>query len=899
MAEKDMKDNSIYKYWGKARKLDDGSYDYHLLVYHCLDVAAVGKVWLEYSPFLQRAFHTDENYTKEESIAWILFFVALHDIGKTDLRFQLKVPESIDDFGNRSFLGSGLSLFDCKNYNHGPGGIYWFQKEFESILDIKKEPDEFDDSYRGIFDLFDSQDNKNWSAWKPWIESVCEHHGRKLLAENCTDLDYPSSMRKLMKIRIHDERKKIVHAFEFLFLKPIGLSISDLPPESSKMLSGFCSICDWLGSNSTDEHFSFSCEPVALNEYFNSKHEEAEAILHSTGLITKSKQYQGVKKLLKNESSPRQLQTKVEFLPVQQGLTIVEGPTGSGKTELALAYAWRLLGDNWADSIVFALPSQATSNGMLPRLDKLSGSLFEEHPNLVLAHGNARFNNYFSEIKNRTTSIQGDQDAAAQCCMWLSQSRKRALLGQIAVCTVDQVLMSVLPVRHGFVRQFCSGRSVLIIDEVHAYDQYMYGLLVEVLKNQRACGGSVILLSATLPGFQKEQLLRAWDSPVTEVSSDYPLITNVTTAGVRSIVLREDEYPLDSDMKTVKKQIEFSEKMLPSNELYSRISKAVKEGANVAVICNLVDDAQQIYQSLLSIIDDPSKVQLFHSRYTLKDRQKIEEKVVVQFGEDERRIRGMVLVSTQVIEQSLNVDFDWMITQLCPVDLLFQRIGRLHRFNLRNRSVEFSEAVCTVLAPENNFDFGTHELIYQNKRVLWRTLQLLIEEEEAIRFPFVYRPWVEDVYQEAPWINESQEVTESNKKFQNEIAFIKNLKSKMITESAMNPLDDNHSNAQIMTRDGEMSISIIPFIKSKIGTVLLSGEILEKINRDDKLETIYMNSVSIPYSWWKWMKAFVNEDKENNLWFRMEIGDSEEWERKLPVSVIKYSKKLGLRKESL
>jgi CRISPR-associated endonuclease/helicase Cas3 len=129
-------------------------------------------------------------------------------------------------------------------------------------------------------------------------------------------------------------------------------------------------------------------------------------------------------------------------------LAIVEAPTGSGKTEMALAYAWRLLEKGIAEGIVFELPTQATANKMYDRLTPLAVEIFKDHPNLLLAHGNARFNEKFIAIKKTAQSVQNEGEAWVQCCQWLSQSRKRVFLAQIGVCTVDQVLIAVLPVRH-------------------------------------------------------------------------------------------------------------------------------------------------------------------------------------------------------------------------------------------------------------------------------------------------------------------------------------------------------------------------------------------------------------------------------------------------------------------
>jgi CRISPR-associated endonuclease/helicase Cas3 len=168
---------------------------------------------------------------------------------------------------------------------------------------------------------------------------------------------------------------------------------------------------------------------------------------------------------------------------------------------------------------------------MLKRLESIASVLFPGgDANLVLAHGKARYNPDFITLQEvvRPHTAQAHEEALVQCAEWLAQSRKRVFLGQIGVCTVDQVLISVLPVKHKFVRGFGIGKSVLIIDEVHAYDSYMYGLLAAVLEQQQTAGGSAILLSATLPYQQRQQLANTWQPKASlEMQAPYPLITHL------------------------------------------------------------------------------------------------------------------------------------------------------------------------------------------------------------------------------------------------------------------------------------------------------------------------------------------------------------------------------------
>ncbi|HDY87050.1 MAG TPA: CRISPR-associated endonuclease Cas3'', partial [bacterium] len=370
-----------YKYWGKAKKPEsgkDGDASYHLLVYHCLDVAAVAAVWWDNSVSIQRSFSLNNLIKADKVRAWVLFFIALHDIGKFDLRFQLKSVKVWKTLNPEKTTDYNISYNQIKEYYHGPAGLYWLHHELDYILDRETENE---DQQNSMMFLFDDEDEV-WDSYHEWVEAVCGHHGHIIKSNHEGEFSLPFNVSELFSKQAKDDRKAFIKSLEALFLLPAGLSLMDEPPLPSNLLAGFCSISDWLGSSNNALNFSYVSEECDLMKYFNERYEkDASEIITTTGLISKPKIYQGVQALLKPEYSPRQLQTKVNLLPLASGLSIVEGPTGSGKTELAIDYAWRLINEGLADSIIFALPSQATANGMLPRLDELSGTLFHDHPN--------------------------------------------------------------------------------------------------------------------------------------------------------------------------------------------------------------------------------------------------------------------------------------------------------------------------------------------------------------------------------------------------------------------------------------------------------------------------------------------------------------------------------------
>jgi CRISPR-associated endonuclease/helicase Cas3 len=518
-----------------------------------------------------------------------------------------------------------------------------------------------------------------------------------------------------------------------------------MTPAARQLLAGFCSLCDWIGSNTSI--FGYRVPRLSPAEYLdwaNSRLAQ-ENPLPRLGLLTASLPYKGVASLLKPDEIPRGVQTKIEELPTGGGLTIVEAPTGSEKTEAALAHTWRLLESGTAESIVFALPTQATANAILGRACAFAERAYGT-ANIVLAHGNRNLHSGFRQLVDaaRPDNAQRQEEAGVQCASWLASSRKRVFLGQIGVCTIDQVLLSVLPVRHSFVRAFGLNRSVLIVDEVHAYDAYMNGLLSEVLRRQRATGGSAVLLSATLPSTVRRELFDAWGC-TTDETADYPVVWTASADTAKALSLPRDAQP---KKWTVDVELRNTAGAFPDADMLSRMIEVGKGGALVGVVMNTVDDAQRLTRQLRAAADE-IPVDLFHARFRLCDRQEIERAVIERYGRNADRSRGRILVATQVIEQSLDLDFDWLVTQLCPVDLVFQRLGRLHRHGRSSRPSGFEQPICTVLAPLEP-DYGLHALIYGDPRLLWRTEQLLASGDQIV-FPAAYRDWIERVYGDEGW----------------------------------------------------------------------------------------------------------------------------------------------------
>lgn len=865
--------NAFFHYWGKADEKYLREPKWHPLVYHCLDVAAVADSWWNASLPIQRTFLASFNYPKSlhhQLCAWVIFFTALHDLGKFDIRFQLKAPEALAAAWRLLEKNDhGISTNDIKGFDHGWAGFVWGRCEYRKWINI------------------DDQEYEARDQWQPWLNAVTGHHG-----------DFPENNMNGLALDTDEEiiqhdciaRKEFVTELESLFLKPAGLILKENPPACSlsgqHLLAGFCAVCDWIGSNT--DVFEYQYIDLDVKTYFERRCQKIQEtnVLKRFGLLENPETYEGVKKLLQPNDTPRGIQVEIDNLPMTSGLTLIEAPTGSGKTEAALAYAWRLLDHGLADSIVFALPTQATANAMLERTEALANKMFGT-ANVVLAHGKRNFSAEFTNLiaKGQRTTSQGKEEATVQCAGWLANSRKRVFLGQIGVCTVDQVLLSVLPVRHKFVRGFGLNKSVLIVDEVHAYDAYMHGLLGEVLRRQKETGGSAILLSATLPDGVRKKLFAAWGTRGIE-SPPYPAIWHAAqgVADCQTVPAKQLPNRHAAGIDCVKLRDAF-----PDEANVQKIIEAAKEGARVAVILNLVDDAQRLARLLRN--KTKIAVDVFHARYRYIDRQEKEAAVNNNYGRNAARTSGRILVATQVVEQSLDLDFDWMLTQICPVDLLFQRLGRLHRHE-RTRPIGFETPRCTVISVDGE-DYGTHKLIYGNTRVLWRTEQLLTDTDQVV-FPEAYREWIERVYQRDDWEDEPEAIFLDYDKY-SALQRQREKDAERLTTTTLKAFRDEDSRVTGLTRDSEMSLTVLPCLN---GGRFITGEEMKSFKDDELQEQLNLQSIPAPSSWKK-LLSDCRIDSEGNLagiWqLEMEVDELGDW-RSINGN-FRYSTDFGLEKE--
>ena len=454
-------------------------------------------------------------------------------------------------------------------------------------------------------------------------------------------------------------------------------------------------------------------------------------------------------------ADPAEFRERFGFLPneVQQamleavnnaqepGIFILEAQMGVGKTEAALAAAEVLAQRCGEGGIFFGLPTQATANGIFGRLlnwaQKQSDGL--EH-SIRLAHGMAQLNTDYLKLQQEPVPVEDDADDPEERVMvhqWF-QGSKQALLANFVIGTVDQLLMAALQQKHVMLRHLGLAGKVVVIDECHAYDAYMNCYLDRALNWLGEYRVPVILLSATLPAKRRTELVTAYlnrktlpDAPW-KTCRGYPLLT--WTDGKQ---VEQTGIPLHTPPRRVTME------SLTEEHLPEMLQNALREGGCAGVIVNTVRKAQDLAARLREELPE-FEVLVFHAQFLMPDRAEKEQRLMERIGKRSTPAQRdrLIVVGTQVLEQSLDIDFDYMITELCPMDLLLQRIGRLHRHPGRARPQPVQEARCAVLdTGTEEFDEGS-AAIY-GEWLLGRTRKLLPQE---VQLPADIARLVQDTY---------------------------------------------------------------------------------------------------------------------------------------------------------
>lgn len=716
---------------------------FHPLFCHLVDAGHVARALITgpvFRPVVER-FAEAAGCSPAVAEGWLPYLVALHDLGKCSGLFQAKVSELAEPL-----RAAGLFLYPEPGFRHEVLTFTW------------------------LLDHLIDDCHWNEESARTVASALRGHHG-DLGAE--TEAEEPEEMA----FQWDALRRELVEAVRQVFQPPPWQPVFRHHSAAGLLLAGLTVLADWLASN--EELFPLRWRGESWEDYIARSQEVAQAAVARVGLSGPLpwQPQPPFAAIWPRLASPRPAQRLAERLVqegMRPGLAIVEDQMGGGKSEAALYLAAAWLGEGAAGGLYMAMPTAATSNQMFGRIRDW---LRQHHPEAAvgvqLVHGTSWLVD--AAIPSAVPEIHGADEAGLQSFDWFLP-RKRSLLAPYGVGTIDQALRSVQHVAHGFLRLFALAGKVLIVDEVHAYDPYMNRILTLLLRWCGVLRVPVILLSATLPAARRAALAAAYapGAQLPDRSGDaapYPLLTLVDPEGT----VRElgpdiipfgdgagDSATLERKVRSITVRHHFG--LLDDPEGVAQcVATRAREGGCIAVIANTVDSAQRIYQALERLLprDGPEAVELllFHARFPAWRRQEIEEAVLERFdarstlpeGDPRRTVRPAraVLIATQVIEQSLDLDFDEMYTEAAPIDLLLQRAGRLHR---HFRPERVGPATFHIFWPSpENLDFGPTKNVY-HPYILLRTLQALAGAGDSmeIRLPDQIRALIEAVYSEDP-----------------------------------------------------------------------------------------------------------------------------------------------------
>ncbi len=697
--------------WAKARRTTGA---YHPLIAHMIDVGMVARaMWAHsFTPALRARAAAWLGLSEEEAQRLLAFWIALHDLGKATPAFQAKVEARREALEALGFPFDEVAISDRHGFAHGTATAQLLHP-----LLVERFPT----ARRRLPDV---------------ARVLGGHHGQWPKTVQDTKPQANGSSEAMWQ----EARKAIVQALYDLFQPPSTFRLPRPIEERNAFwtfLSGYTATADWIGS--MENHFPFVGDLFDVERYAEESARRAEKALVENGWAGWQPPQEVVEfSTLFAVSAPRPMQEEVIRLAERlhgPALVILEAPTGSGKTEAALYLADRLIARRGMRGFYVAMPTMATSNQMYGRVWEVLRRRYGEAIRPLLLHSQAQ---WMQDDHLPQLHLSEGQETAMR---WFLR-RRRGLLAPFAVGTVDQALLSVLKTKHFFVRHFGLSSKVLIFDEVHAYDTYMTTLFERLLHWLRELGATVVILSATLPQATRNRLLATYAAPDTRPPAiPAPALTWVEVNGspqVRPLPVLESQ------------RREVALETVEPETLPQRLEHELREGGCAAVLCNTVGQAQQIHAKLrqAAIVPDEDLI-LFHARFPFWRRQEIEHKVLARFGKgQEGRPRKAIVVATQVIEQSLDLDFDLMVSEVAPVDLLIQRVGRLHRHE-RPRPAPLAEPRLLIIRPDegkNGPDFGKSRFIYEPYLLLrtWEPLQTQrtwrLPDDAAALIEAVYAP---------------------------------------------------------------------------------------------------------------------------------------------------------------
>ena len=652
------------------------------LVDHSIDVAAVAEALLRLPTVADRLSRLAESELTAVDRARLAFFIGLHDVGKANSGFQRKLRSQKPSAGHIGpiwdILCGHLVYKDHRRLRNAVGKA------------IASRP---------------------WMRWgierRAIWDAVLAHHG-----------SLPSRMSSQPDVRLWQTRngynpiaaiEKVAGVMKEMFpaafieghqTKWVGQS------RFMHALAGLITLADWLGSDVSVFPADSSTVPTGAARIEWARKQAGELLRRRWLDPTRAREAANnleldFKKLFPEHSdsgpTPSQAAMLDGPLPNPGQATVLEAETGSGKTEAALIHFLRLFREGKVDGLYFALPTRAASVQIHGRIQRLLRRwLGEAAPPVGLA-----VPGYLRVDESRGQRLpepyrylwpdEKDRDRT-----WAVEHTKRYLAGAVMVGTIDQVLIGGLRTRHAQLRSSLMLRLLLCVDEVHASDGYMNVLLRNILDQHAKAGGYALLMSATLGAWARMRLLRgrveAHEAPTIDaaVAQPYP---SVTRSGMVMC-------PLVRIGREKRVSVELLDPESNLESLWERLKDAAESGAAVLFIRNRVDDAcsavRELEERAVRVLHCQGVAAPHHGRFASEDRRLLDTALEEAFSGGNRT--GVVAVTTQTAEQSLDICADWLVTDIAPGDVLLQRIGRLHRHK-RDRPAGFETAQVTVLAP--------------------------------------------------------------------------------------------------------------------------------------------------------------------------------------------------------
>lgn len=622
-------------FWAKTNKLHQPAISVRD---HCLNVGCVAEKLVDLLPILLR---------KQLPIG-LATLAALHDIGKITPGFQLKCIAWVEQ---EQISPQDQLLWRYSESNHALMSQYFLQSKVAVA----------------------------------WASAVGAHHGR-LLARG--------------KIRRSNEQQESTfNTYREVVSEQIESILGVLPRLSSPdenirwFVAGLITVADWLGSNEEFFPLEWPEKPYAnIDQRYKNAQDSLDLIGWQPREMIKGLTFETI---FSNEAKqqifkPNPLQQAVISTIDKPGFYLIEGSMGNGKTEAALMAAYQLIEKGHHHGLFFGLPTQVTSNRIYERVERFLKRCHSDQSkaNLLLTHANSWIKkarvNLNPSYYEKKESYSEASDHVENGHFWFNPV-KRSLLAQYGVGTIDQALLGIVRAKHFFVRQFGLAGKVIILDEVHSYDLYTGTLIDKLIERLLSLKCTVIILSATLTEQRRQELLHLSGAKENTLSNAYPLLSGVQVNG-ESISLEIDS----KQTQTVVIQCT----SLSVEELTEECLERAEKGGCVLWIRNTVHDAQESWKLLKNFNREGGpEIGLLHSRFPFWRREQLEDKWINCLGKNaSNRPKGCVLVSTQVVEQSVDIDADFLITDLAPSDMLFQRLGRLWRHECKERPFTKAEA---------------------------------------------------------------------------------------------------------------------------------------------------------------------------------------------------------------